>query len=119
MTFSQSIKTCFVTKYATFSGRASRSEFWFFFLFNLVVSWLLSAIGGAASANAFYGLLLIYGLIALIPNLAVTVRRLHDTGRSGGWWFICLIPIIGSIWLLILMILDSQHAPNKYGSPEA
>lgn len=58
---------------------------------------------------------MLYGLAVLIPGLAVTVRRLHDVGKSGWFFFIILIPLVGVIWLLVLFFTDSQYGPNKYG----
>src|SRR3954447_9172658 len=111
-------------KYAVFSGRARRKEYWMFFLINLIISVVLIAIDnliGTFRAQAGVGLLQgIYSLAVLIPSLAVTVRRLHDTGRTGWWILIGLIPVIGGIVLLIFMVLDSEPGANQYGpSPKA
>ena len=110
-------------KYADFSGRARRKEYWFFVLFNIIISIVLSICDvflGTYSAAANMGILAgIYSLAVLIPGIAVTVRRLHDTGRSGWWILIVLVPIVGWIVLLIFMLLDSQPQ-NAYGaSPKA
>ena len=100
--FGGAITSCF-SKYATFSGRANRSEYWYWVLFAFimgiipVVNWI-----------AFFAL--------LIPGLAVLVRRLHDTGRSGWWYFIGLIPIVGFIWLLVILCQPSQEGDNEYGA---
>lgn len=108
-------------KYAVFSGRATRSEFWFFVLFNIIISFVLGfidgMIGGAmgkADTESIGILGSIYSLAVLIPSLAVTVRRLHDTNRSGWWILIGLIPLIGAIVLIIFAAMDST-ADNKYG----
>ena len=111
-------------KYAVFNGRARRKEYWTFFLINLVISIVLFAIGGLIgtfSPQAGGGLLQgIFSLAILIPSLAVTARRLHDTGRTGWWILIALIPIIGAIVLLVFMVLDSQPGANQYGpNPKA
>lgn len=109
--------TC-MKKYAVFKGRARRKEYWFFWLFNLIfaiVAVLLDNLLGITSdsgVGVFYAL---YMLAVLIPMLAVLVRRLHDVGKSGWWFFISLIPLIGSIWLLVLMFTDSQPGENQYG----
>lgn len=107
-------------KYAVFSGRARRKEYWFFFLFNIIFIIVLSfidAIIGTYNAQANIGLLGgIYALAVLIPAIAVGVRRLHDTNRSGWWLLIGLIPILGGIVLLIFMLLDSQPGENQYGA---
>lgn len=106
-------------KYADFSGRARRKEYWVFTLFSVTFSLLLgfadvalgfSRDGGTGPLGA------VYSLAVLIPSLAVTVRRLHDTGRSGWWILIGLIPCVGFIILIIFMVQDSQPGPNEYGS---
>lgn len=107
-------------KYAVFSGRARRKEFWYFFLVNIIASILLMAIDaftGSFNANVGMGLLGgIYTLAVLIPNIAVSVRRLHDTGHKGWWLLICLVPLIGVIVLLIFMVQDSDFGENRFGS---
>ena len=107
-------------KYAVFSGRARRKEYWYFFLFNLLISIVLAVIDsmiGIFDAEAGIGLLGgIYGLAVLIPGLAVSVRRLHDTDRSGWWLLIVLIPLIGAIVILVFMVQDSKLGENQYGS---
>ncbi len=126
MTFTQSIKSVF-SKYATFTGRASRSEYWYFTLFNIITSTLLLLLGiaiGAATGGSDgvpgglivgYILYIIYGLGVLIPSLAVTVRRLHDTNNSGWLILLGLIPCVGGIVLLVFMILQGTNGENKYG----
>lgn len=100
-------------KYATFSGRATRSEYWYFVLFNtiifVVLGFVSESFGGSGSLAG------LYGLISFIPGLALIVRRLHDVGKSGWFFFIILIPIIGILWLLILYVTDSTPGANKYG----
>lgn len=107
-------------KYAVFSGRARRKEYWYFFLFSLIISIVLAVVDGVTgsfSAEAGVGLLGgIYALAVLIPGLAVSVRRLHDTGRSGWWLLIALIPVIGAIVLLVFMVLEGKPGTNQYGS---
>jgi uncharacterized membrane protein YhaH (DUF805 family) len=100
-------------KYAVFEGRARRKEYWMFVLFNLIVSVVLSILG------RFAGLIVlswIYSLALFIPSLAVSIRRLHDTNRSGWWILITLIPIIGAIILLVFLVQDSDPQENQYGS---
>ena len=100
-------------QYADFSGRARRTEYWMFTLFNIIIASVLMAIDlGLGTYGALYS---IYGLVVLIPGLAVAVRRLHDVGKSGWFLLVGLIPLIGAIWLLILMVTDSQIGPNKWG----
>ena len=107
-------------KYAVFSGRARRKEYWFFVLFNLIISLVLTFIDsalGTLNEETGYGLLSgVYSLAVLIPSLAVAVRRLHDTGRTGWWLLIGLIPLIGLIVLLIFFVQDSKPGDNEYGS---
>jgi uncharacterized membrane protein YhaH (DUF805 family) len=105
-------------KYAVFTGRARRTEFWMFVLFSFIISLILGAIdnfvGTVIGANV--GVLgTIYGLAVLIPSLAVGVRRLHDTNRTGWWWLIGLIPLIGAIILIVFFAQDSQSGDNQHG----
>ena len=107
-------------KYAVFSGRARRKEYWFFVLFNIIISIVLAVIDGVTgsfSPEAGMGLLGgIYTLAVLIPGIAVSVRRLHDTERSGWWLLITLVPLIGAIVLLVFMVQDSKPGQNQYGA---
>jgi uncharacterized membrane protein YhaH (DUF805 family) len=106
-------------KYAVFEGRARRKEYWFFILFYfifLLVLALIDGMTGTFDQEAGIGLFsAIFVLAMLIPNISVTVRRLHDTDRSGWWWWIALIPLIGVIWLIVLMVLDGTAGQNQYG----
>jgi uncharacterized membrane protein YhaH (DUF805 family) len=106
-------------KYAVFDGRARRKEYWFFFLFTIIVSVILAIIDnltGTYSAQAHIGLLGgLYALGTLLPGIGVTIRRLHDTGRTGWWILIAFVPIVGGIILLIFMVLDGNPGENKYG----
>ena len=113
-----------LNKYTVFTGRSRRKEYWFFVLFNILVSMALAVVDYfTGTYSASYGMGLLGGLYALgvlLPAIAVTIRRLHDTDRSGWWILIVLVPIIGGIWLLVLMLFDSQPGDNKYGpSPKA
>lgn len=101
-------------KYATFSGRSRRAEYWMFGLISLVVSIVLAFVEGMMGSPGLLGA--IYGLAVLLPSLAVTVRRLHDTNRTGWWLLIALIPIVGAIVLLVFMVLDSEPGENQYGA---
>lgn len=103
--FVKSIKTCFLQKYATFEGRASRSEYWYFYL-------LVFVLGFIPFLN------FVVGLATFIPMLAAGVRRLHDVGKSGWMLLITLIPIIGTIWLIVLLASPSQEGTNEYGPCE-
>jgi len=100
-------------KYATFQGRARRKEYWYFFLANIIVGIVLAVIGLIIKDKGILGGL--YALALMIPGIAVTVRRLHDTNHSGGWWFIVFVPLIGGIVLLVFTLYDSQPGTNKYG----
>ena len=106
-------------KYAVFSGRARRKEYWFFTLFNIIASIVLALMDGAMgslSASGGFGLLSgIYALAVFIPSLAVLIRRLHDTGRTGWWVLLCFIPLIGFIVILVFLVLDSDPDANEYG----
>ena len=106
--------------YAGFSGRARRKEYWMFTLFNIIfaiVAMLLDNVLGIAMAEIGYGPLYgLYTLAVFIPGLAVSVRRLHDVGKSGWMILIVLIPIIGAIWLIVLLVTDSNSGENQYGS---
>ncbi len=101
-------------KYATFSGRARRKEYWMFSLFNLIAMAALFLIGIAISENTAIFLLCGYILFILIPSISVTVRRLHDAGFSGGFYLLNFIPYIGGLIVLVLMCLDSK-GENEYG----
>ena len=114
-------------QYADFHGRARRTEFWMFVLVNVVISILLGIVDtamGTAGAYAADGMASfspgilgsIYALAVLIPSIAVTVRRLHDTDRSGWWFFIQLIPIVGGIVILVFACLEGTHGPNRFGA---
>ena len=106
--------------YAGFSGRARRKEYWMFVLFNiifLVIAGVLDNILGTAMANVGYGLFyMLYSLAVIIPAIAVGIRRLHDIGKSGWFLLIALIPIIGAIWLLVLLATAGNAGSNKYGA---
>ncbi|MBF0136107.1 MAG: DUF805 domain-containing protein [Magnetococcales bacterium] len=110
--------TC-LKKYATFSGRARRKEYWYFTLFNIIIMFLLMAADmttGSFNHEAGMGLLGgVYTLATFLPSLAVSVRRLHDTNRSGWWLLIVLIPLLGAIALIIFMVLDGKPGQNQYG----
>ncbi len=100
-------------KYAVFSGRARRKEYWMFFLFNLIIGFVLGFVEGLAGGPGVVAML--YSLAVLIPGIAVFVRRLHDTDRSGWWFLIAFVPLIGAIVLLVFMVQDSQQGENQYG----
>lgn len=107
-------------KYATFSGRSQRSEYWYFFLFYLLIVLALglldSALGTFVEDEGLGLLSGIFVLAMLIPSIAVGVRRLHDIGRSGWWMLISLVPIIGTIVLVVFAVRDSEPGTNAYGA---
>lgn len=106
--------------YATFSGRARRKEYWMFFLISALISIVLTLLDillGTYSMEYEVGLFSgLYSLLILIPSIAVVVRRLHDTDRSGWWILISLIPLIGVIVLFVFICLDSQPGTNRFGA---
>lgn len=146
MTFGKSVSTCF-SKYAVFTGRASRSEYWWFALFNVIVTLLIIAIflgalyftvrnrmtanpllatlnpdalmGDEELTSWSYTLMAIigiYGLIAFLPGLGVSIRRLHDAGHSGWFYLLSFIPFVGPIILLVFLLQPSTPVPNRYGN---
>ncbi len=105
-------------KYAVFDGRARRREYWLFFLFNLIIACILVIIEGIFGIGSGEGpgvLMSLFPLAIAIPSLAVGVRRLHDTGRSGLWMLVVFVPIIGAIVFLVFIVEDSETGENKYG----
>ncbi len=129
MTFTEAVKTCYTKKYADFSGRASRSEFWWFFAFNLGVPFMLVMLGASAAlivpttdsyatpaySILLYGLVWAFNLASIVPFIAVGVRRLHDTGKSGAFYLLVLVPWVGGLIVLILCALEPDRGPNMYG----
>ncbi len=112
-----------LTRYAQFSGRASRSEFWWFQLFILIVfvplhvlSFFAGYTGSEALAWISMGLGVLVWLALLVPLVAVTVRRLHDTDRSG-WWYLLLLVPFANLAVLVLMLLPSTPGANRFGAP--
>ncbi len=107
-------------KYAVFSGRARRKEYWYFALFNFIISIVLiiiDAVIGSFNPDVGMGFLGgVYALAILIPSIAVAVRRLHDIDRSGWWLLIGMIPLIGGLVLLFFAVQDSKPGPNRFGA---
>jgi uncharacterized membrane protein YhaH (DUF805 family) len=99
MTFQESVKVC-LTKYADFTGRASRSEYWWFFLFVLLVSAATSVVSNTLGA--------LFSLAVLLPSLAAATRRLRDTNRSGWWQLIALVPVVGIIVLIVFLAQEGR-----------
>ncbi|WP_150951640.1 DUF805 domain-containing protein [Microbacterium testaceum] len=121
----------FFKKYATFSGRASRSEFWWWILANAVISFVLSMLalitGGGGGVDAagnpvppsglgmvFFIVLLLWGLATIVPHLALLARRLHDSNRSGFWMFIAFVPLVGGIILLVFELLPADPRGARF-----
>ncbi|WP_432892786.1 DUF805 domain-containing protein [Kribbella sp. CA-245084] len=108
-------------KYAVFDGRARRKEYWMFVLFNVIASIILSILdrilgldfGGSSSSSGW--LSTIYSLAVLLPTIGVAIRRMHDTGRSGWWILINLIPCVGWIWFIVLAAQEGNAGDNAYG----
>lgn len=104
---------CIKNHYADFEGRARRTEYWMFYLVNLIIAIVLAFI---ARAIGFHVLNTLYSLAVLVPGIAVGVRRLHDTGRTGWWLLIALIPLIGWIWIIVLLAIEGDQGANQYGA---
>jgi uncharacterized membrane protein YhaH (DUF805 family) len=114
MTFTEAVKTCF-TKYAVFTGRARRSEYWWFSLFTFVV-YIVASLVDAAIGSPIFVVVVALGL--LLPSVGVGVRRLHDTSRSGWFYLIGLIPIVGGIILIVFFATDSTPGANQYDNAQ-
>lgn len=100
-------------RYVKFDGRAARPEFWWFILGNLIISLVLTALANQSVGFAF--LYLLYFIAVFLPYLAVLIRRLHDTGKSGYYAFWMLLPLIGSIVLIVLTVQPGDEGANEYG----
>jgi uncharacterized membrane protein YhaH (DUF805 family) len=122
--FFGAVKSCFA-KYATFSGRASRAEFWYFGLF-MALAHIVATIADAAIGIAFESspggdfenegwIDFIVSAIVLLPSASVQVRRLHDRDRSGSWWWLFLLPVIGWIWIIVWSARKGTEGPNRFG----
>jgi uncharacterized membrane protein YhaH (DUF805 family) len=112
MSFPDAVRSA-LTQYATFSGRARRSEYWFFYLAVAVAYFVASFVDQALGLNY-----VLYGVVVLalfLPTLAVGARRLHDTNRSGWWLLIGLVPLVGAIVLIVFFVQDSHQGVNQYG----
>jgi uncharacterized membrane protein YhaH (DUF805 family) len=121
MSFGQAISAGF-NNYVNFSGRASRSELWFWVLFIIIVNIVAGVIDGVVFGTGTMGgkigvISTLVGLALLIPSLAVEVRRLHDTDRSGWWLLLGLIPLIGAIILIVWFCTRGTPGPNRFGPP--
>ncbi|WP_133914440.1 DUF805 domain-containing protein [Streptomyces sp. NBC_00582] len=111
MSFTDAVRTCLTAKYATFSGRARRAEYWWFSVLYVIATVVIAGTSLAIEVPLLNLLLLPF----IVPMLTVSVRRLHDTGKSGRRMFIALIPVVGPIIYLVGMALDSTPGTNQYG----
>ncbi|MDE7347053.1 MAG: DUF805 domain-containing protein [Muribaculaceae bacterium] len=114
VTFKEAVVRAIQQNYCNFSGRASRSEFWWFQLFGFILGIVIGIVfcWSQDVMNIVSG---IVSLALLLPNLGLVVRRLHDIGKSGWWIFLSFIPLIGIIILIVWWCKDSQMEPNEYG----
>jgi uncharacterized membrane protein YhaH (DUF805 family) len=116
MNIQTAVKTCF-SKYATFSGRASRSEYWFFYLFTIIasiVTWIIDTMLLGYSSEDTGAISLIFQIIIILPSIAVGARRLHDIGKSG-WWQLLILTFIGIILLIVWFATIGSSKKNKHG----
>jgi uncharacterized membrane protein YhaH (DUF805 family) len=109
-------KRVVLERYAQFQGRSGRPEFWWYFLAGVIIGIVFNIL--IAISSIFWVLYVIYGLGVLIPGLAVAVRRLHDTDKSGWWLLIGLIPLVGIIVLIVFWATEGMRGPNRYGAPD-
>ncbi|MCV2867187.1 DUF805 domain-containing protein [Defluviimonas sp. WL0002] len=117
MDFWTAVKTCF-NKYATFRGRATRPEYWWFVLFLFIANIVLSVLDFALfgmHAQSMQPISTIFSLVTILPSLAAAVRRLHDTGRSGWWLLLIFIPILGFLVLIWFLAQPSEEGENDFG----
>ena len=118
-------KNVLTKKYAPFTGRAGRSEFWLYVLVNFVITmvlYILTIVGVATESSALALvaniLLIVYALATLVPTIAVGVRRLHDIGKEGVWFCVNFIPFVGGIWYLYLCAQEGERTENRFGEPQ-
>ncbi len=109
-------KQVVLERYAQFTGRSRRAEFWWYFLANFIIGIVFNIL--IAVSSIFWVLYVIYALAVLIPGIAVGIRRLHDTDKSGWWLLIGLIPLVGIIVLIVFFATDGLPGPNQYGPSE-
>lgn len=114
MTFSEAI-TSVISQYVGFTGRARRSEYWYYLLFTFCVDSVLALLAKMTGQEMFNVMLSLFNLGLFLPGLAVSIRRMHDTGKSGWFVLISLLPVVGSILLNLWFLRDSEPGTNKYG----
>lgn len=115
VSFTEAIKMALQQNYCNFSGRSSRSEYWWYSLFTFILGFIIAIFAGILGENAGNALTGIVYLALLLPGLGLTVRRLHDINKSGWWILINLIPLVGWIIMLIWLCKDSDPTDNQYG----
>jgi uncharacterized membrane protein YhaH (DUF805 family) len=115
MTFGQAVNACF-SKYVTFSGRAGRSEYWYWVLFTAIAAVVLLIIDRALPHHVLQPA---FEVATFLPGLAVLIRRLHDIDRNGWWWLIAFIPLVGVIVLLVWLCRGGSPGPNRFGPATA
>jgi uncharacterized membrane protein YhaH (DUF805 family) len=103
-----------IKQYAVFDGRAGRPEYWWFALINFIISLVLDVVIPGTIGQVLGG---IYAILVLLPSIGVGIRRLHDTNRSGWWLLVGIIPIVGWVWIIVLLALAGDIGPNRYGPP--
>lgn len=118
MNFGKAIATC-MGKYGTFSGRASRSEYWWFYLFTILMSWGATIVDGAVASSGDPMVEIVVTLVFFVPIIAAGCRRLHDMGKSGWWQLLWFIPIIGWILLIVWLATNTKPEGDKYNQIEA
>lgn len=120
MSFGEAIQIC-IAKFATFSGRASRAEYWWWYLFCVLFNACFGIVSAIFGDSILGHIILWIGYVAslamLIPTLAVSWRRMHDIGKGGGWFFINCIPLVGTILWIIWCIKPGEPVPNRFGNP--
>lgn len=114
MGFSEAVRSALIERYADFQGRAPRSEYWWFVVFNILMS-IVIALVGAVTQTLGNVLDVIVTLALIVPNLAVSVRRLHDTDRSGWWFLLVLVPLLGTIVLIVWFVMRGTDGDNRFG----
>ncbi|ULR55649.1 DUF805 domain-containing protein [Streptomyces deccanensis] len=116
MSFADAVRVCLTAKYATFSGRARRAEYWWFSVLYVIATGAVAALAVGAETPLLSVLLLPF----IVPMVSVSVRRLHDTGKPGWRMLVALIPVVGPVIYLVTMAVDSDPETNRYGpSPKA
>lgn len=114
MSFFEAIKSV-LTQFNNFHGRARRSEYWYYFLFECAIDFALSFLGGRTGIGAFTIVMYIFNVVLFVPGLALLFRRMHDTGKSAWFLLPCLIPFAGQIFMMLWFLKDSQPGENQWG----